>query len=333
MDGVRNKMVRPSSKPAMSDGIQPSGRIAAVIATADRPCSLAECLRSLARSRHRVARVIVVDASSDREASRQAVIPGKGTWPFLVEFIESPERGAAAQRQRGLSRVEEDMVLFLDDDVVVDPDCVAELRRGFDAMEGRVAGVAANLVNQPVPRPGLATRATLFVMGGGLGPSYAGRLIGPAVGMRPDDGVTDRFIEMEWACTACVLYRREAVRGGFRSFFTGYSLGEDVALSVDARRHGAVLYARDAGAVHSPRQSLHPSARAYGRMEILNRWFLTARVLGRDGVVGRVRFGLWIAWEWLGGLRRVCREPRAWGENWAGRWEAMGALWRGGWDE
>lgn len=297
-------------------------KIAAVIPTANRAASLAECLRSLAASRAPVERVVVVDASNDRDKTRQAV---GGVWPFKLDLIESQVRGSASQRNMGLQRLDaEDAVLFIDDDAVVEPDCIGELLAGF---EPGVAGVAANISNQPVGRPGRATRTVLFLVGGGWGGDMSGRLIGPAVGVRPPGDVVTRFLPIEWASTTCVLYRRDTLpAGGFRTFFSGYSLGEDVALSVDARRSGKLVYASRAKIIHTPRTTAKPSPFEYGRMEVLNRYYLSRYVLGRQSPMERLQFWIWMKWEFLGSLGDLRRSPAYWCANWRGRISAMAKI-------
>jgi GT2 family glycosyltransferase len=294
-------------------------KIAAIIPTTDRPESLAECLRSLAGSALPIHRVLVVDASQDRAMTRRAV---EGQWPFKMELYESPVRGSAAQRNLALQRLEsEDGVLFIDDDAVVEPDCIAELTAAFDT---GAAGIAANIANQPVGRPGLATRIALFLAGSEWGGDLSGRLIGPAVGIRPRADLSERFVPVEWASTTCVLYRRDALpQGGFRTFFSGYSLGEDVALSVDARRNGGLFYATAARIIHTPRRTAKPPAFDYGHMEVLNRYYLSRYVLDRQSWVQRLQFWLWIGWEFLGSLGELRRSPCDWLANWCGRFSAM----------
>src|ERR1043166_8348703 len=102
-----------------------SPKIAAVVPTMNRPVHLAECLRSLAASERPLARVIVVDASSPSEASRRAALAPEAPWPFHLDWMAAMKTGAAAQRNQGLAALEdEDTLLFLDDDIVLEPDCL-----------------------------------------------------------------------------------------------------------------------------------------------------------------------------------------------------------------
>ena len=266
-------------------------------------------------------RVIVVDASSDKAATRQAIGPAQ-PWPFQLDYVESPVRGSAGQRNLGLRRLAgEDGVLFIDDDAVVEPDCIGEM---LEAFSGDVAGVAANISNQPVGKPGLATRIALFLVGGGWSGDPSGRLIGPAVGILPRHDLPQRFLEIKWAPTTCVLYRRNALPlGGFRTFFSGYSLGEDVALSVDAHRCGKLVYASAARIIHTLAKTAKPPPYDYGRMEVLNRYYLSRYVLERRSLTQRLQFWIWIGWEFLGSLGEIRRSPWDWLVNWQGRFSAM----------
>lgn len=304
-------------------------RVAVVIPTVNRPFSLGECLRSLAGSLTPVTRVLVADASADLEAIRRAVLPPKGNWPFEFELLTSPVCGAAAQRNHALSALkDEDGVLFIDDDAVVEPDCIGEMLEAFSSRESNVAGVAANISNQPVDPPGFATRSMLWLMGGGWHHDYSGRLIGPAVGLLPCQHIKERFVPIEWAHGGCVMYRREAIpTGGFRAHFCGYSLGEDVALSMEAQRigPGILLYASRALAIHTPGVSTHPPPFECGKMHVLNRWYLTREILRRSAPLDRLRFWLWLAWEFVASLSAVLRGGngwKSWRANWRGRWVA-----------
>lgn len=302
-----------------------SFRIAVVIPTLRRPIPLAEALRSLRGSLVAVSRVIVVDASPESaEASLRAE-----SWPFSLEYLRSDRVGAAYQRNLALARLtDEEFVLFLDDDAVVEPDCIGELFEGFSRVGEPVAGVMANFHNLPVKRPGLATRLALWISGGGWHAAYDGLLLGPAVSFLPSAEIQERFLPIMWTRGGCVLYRRSALpESGFRSFFEGYSLGEDLALSRDAQRKigGILLYASRARVIHSHGATTHPSARDYGRMEVRHRWYLMRDVMEKRGARATLGFATWMLWEMLAGCRQALRagEFRRFLENARGRCSAL----------
>ncbi len=299
-------------------------KLAVIIPTADRPISLGECLRSLAGSCCPVARVVVVDASSKTDAQAQVVRPPQDAWPFQLEYLKADAPGAARQRNLALARLQdEEAVLFMDDDAVVEPDCIGEMLEGFAQGGDHVIGIAANIHNQPIKTPSHVTRIMLGLVGGRFYGNVSGRLIGPAVGILPDDRVKERFLPIEWARGGCMLYRRRAIpEGGFRAFFEGYSLGEDLAFSVDAQRKGkgVLWYASRARVIHTPGPSTHPSLSEYGRMEVLNRWYLMREVLGKRDMSDAVRFWVWIGWEAVASFRAtLCK----------GQWEKLIENWKG----
>jgi GT2 family glycosyltransferase len=96
-----------------------------VVCTRDRPDDLAACLSRLRDVCPRGARVLVVDnAPSDDRTRRVATAHG-------VDYVLAPRPGLAWARTRGIEAAETDLVLFTDDDVVVDPGWVDALRRPF----------------------------------------------------------------------------------------------------------------------------------------------------------------------------------------------------------
>ncbi len=95
--------------------------ITVVVATRNRPDSLARCVRSVLRSAHPAVTVLVVDndPSDDRSA---AVV--RDLADVRVTYIREDRRGTSNGRNRGLDEAllaGADLVAFTDDDVEVDP--------------------------------------------------------------------------------------------------------------------------------------------------------------------------------------------------------------------
>lgn len=111
-------------------------RIAAAIATTDRPLSVAETLQRLSRQTRGLDHIVVVGAAeSDLPccATREAHFP-------QVAFTLSG-RGSSRQRNRALDLLGEDydLVIFFDDDFVAAPDFVAGVERLFSEHRDVVA--------------------------------------------------------------------------------------------------------------------------------------------------------------------------------------------------
>jgi GT2 family glycosyltransferase len=104
-----------------------------LIPTCDRPHALAVTLTSLAAQGYRPLRVVVSDQSTHddalaRCAELQAVLrllPVRGIPVAVVRHM--PRRGMAEQRQFLLEQARAPSVLYLDDDVIVEPDLVKRL--------------------------------------------------------------------------------------------------------------------------------------------------------------------------------------------------------------
>jgi GT2 family glycosyltransferase len=111
--------------------------VTVVVATRDRPQSLARCLRALAEVTYAPFEVVVVDnAPSTRETL--AVVQQRSGLDARVRYVRQLRPGVSCARNRGLDEARGDLVAFTDDDVVVDPGWLDGVVRGF----GRSRSVA-----------------------------------------------------------------------------------------------------------------------------------------------------------------------------------------------
>ena len=117
--------------------------VAAVIATRNRPVSLGRTLASLANQSIQPANVVLVDASTD-DSTKQ--LCERNAWGLsgTIDWQRATETGAAAQRNEGVSRTSLPFVLFLDDDVILEPNCIAGLWAAVQT-DNNLGGVSALL--------------------------------------------------------------------------------------------------------------------------------------------------------------------------------------------
>lgn len=106
-------------------------RITVVIATRDRPGSLARCLGSLSTLDYPSFDVVVVD-SAPRSAAAADVVAAR-CWPFPVRYVRAARPGLALAHNTALPAVTGELVAFTDDDVEVDSRWLAALADGFRA--------------------------------------------------------------------------------------------------------------------------------------------------------------------------------------------------------
>src|SRR5437868_7409385 len=82
--------------------------------------------------------IVIVDGSTDGTAAKLKEL----SCPFPLRIIEQPNRGQAAARNGGAEEAAGEIILFLDDDMIAEPQLLAEHARmhraGADAVTGEV---------------------------------------------------------------------------------------------------------------------------------------------------------------------------------------------------
>jgi GT2 family glycosyltransferase len=273
--------------------------IAAVMPTRDRPEALRRTLESLSAQEATLSELIFVDASADH-VSRDVVesfAPLFGTRGCRTLWEAAVTVGAAAQRNQGVAAATQPFVLFFDDDILLDPFCLSRLWEALSADPG-LGGVNAMIKNQRYQTPGRISRTMFWIMAGKRLPSYAGKVLGPAVNLLPEDrDDLPRVVPVEWLNTTCALYRRDALPSPpFSSHFEGYSLMEDVCLSVTVARQSRLANVRDARIFHDSQRGVHKAdASETERMRLVNRHYVMTSVLGRKSFGDYLKLALWQA--------------------------------------
>jgi GT2 family glycosyltransferase len=203
----------------------------------------------------------------------------------------------------------------MDDDIVLEPDCIERLWAALHSAND-VGGANAMITNQKYHEPGAASRLVYRLLGGGPGPEYAGRIFGPAVNLLPADreGMPE-VVPVGWLNTTCTLYRRAALPDPpFASFFTGYSMMEDAALSLVVARNWKLVNARTAHIFHDTQPGKHKDdAAQVARMAVVNRDFVARRVLGKKGIRYWSSLAVWAVFQLAAQVIQLPRRPKALG--------------------
>jgi GT2 family glycosyltransferase len=270
--------------------------ISAVIATKDRPGSLARTLASLATQEVSPKQLVLVDASADNE-SRKLLKAWRTSAGFRCAVIwqRAIEVGAATQRNQGVAIATQPFVWFLDDDVLFKPECLSQLWRAMQS-DSKLGGVNTTIVNQRYHELGAVSRIVFSVLHGQWETSFAGRVIGPAVNILPEDrDELPVVVPVEWLNTTCTLYRREALpTPPFDSVFTGYSMMEDLTLSLRVAKKWKLANARTARIFHDSQPGAHKAdVREMAQMELVNRHYVMTAVMGRTKIRDYFRLFLW----------------------------------------
>lgn len=105
---------------------------AVVIATHNRQDKLRLCLDSLAELTTRPDQIIVVDSAPSDEATKTLIDSWQTDALPAIEYVREEAPGLARAHNASLDTVRSDVVVFTDDDVIVDPHWLAEIVGGFD---------------------------------------------------------------------------------------------------------------------------------------------------------------------------------------------------------
>ena len=259
--------------------------VSAVVPTRDRAPVLKRTLLSLAEQSALPAELIVVDGSS-AEASRKIVEEFEKlvSGPIVICWRRAEQLGAAIQRNQGVTAASQPFILFFDDDVIFEADCLARLWSAIYA-DPRLGGVNAMITNQKYLPPGRVSRTLFTMLHGRNELTFAGRMIGPAVNLLPEDrDDLPEVVPTDWLNSTCTLYRREALpTPPFDLIFTGYSMMEDVALSVRVGNTWRIANARTARIFHDSQPGAHKAdVSSLAEMELVNRHYVMSKLLGRN---------------------------------------------------
>jgi len=115
-------------------------RVSVVIATYNRPQSLSACLESLEEQTIAPYEVVVVVDGGPVDESQEVIRAFKGHNRLnILEVINRENRGAPISKNRGAEATSGDIVAFVDDDITLAPDWIAQILRGYEENENAVA--------------------------------------------------------------------------------------------------------------------------------------------------------------------------------------------------
>jgi GT2 family glycosyltransferase len=103
-----------------------------VVATRDRPDSLAACLTSLLKTDYPRFEIIVVDNDPTSDDTAVMLREQFGS----VRYVQENRRGLASAHNRGLALARGEVIAFVDDDVLVDQSWMPAIAEGFAQTDG-----------------------------------------------------------------------------------------------------------------------------------------------------------------------------------------------------
>lgn len=278
--------------------------ISALLPTRDRFIYLSKMLTSLAKQSVQPAEIIIVDASEDELAQKldQSEIPGLDS---LIIYCQAIEPGAATQRNQALTYATQDFIWLIEDDITFESDC---LKRLWTAMQGDsgLGGVNAMITNQKYVPPGRLSSYIFRYLNGCQETSYAGKCLGGAVNLLPEDNPNlPEIVPVEWLNSGCTLYRREALPTPlFPPIFTGYSLMEDLTLSLTVGKQWKLANARTARIFHDSQPGEYKSdLGVLAKMDLINRHYVMTSVLAKRGWQDYLKLAVFQVFNLVGYIR------------------------------
>lgn len=267
--------------------------ISGIIPTINREAILKRTLLSISKQNLQPAEIIIIDASDDFSDQKEL----QEIYPELkseIKWLKAKEKGAAKQRNQGVSLANNDFILFMDDDIILEDNCIEKLWIAVNS-EQNIGGANAMITNQRYTTPGFISRNFFRVLNGKRLDSYAGKVIGPALNLLPEDNPElSEIVDVEWLNTTCTIYKKEALPfPPFPDYFEGYSLMEDLTLSLIVGKKWKLVNARTARIFHDSQTGLHKSnVTINAKMDIVNRFYVMTKIHERNKITDYFKFFL-----------------------------------------
>lgn len=245
--------------------------ISVCIPTYNRPVQVGTLLNNLLEQHCLPDEVVIVDSSPDRATER--VVSGfADRFPALV--YRHSEKGLTLQRNRAIELATGDLVAFLDDDVLLEPEFLAAAERVFAAdREGLIGGVTGVQTNHLPARPGLGWRLKRKL--GVVETDEPGRLLacGETTPLpRPKEGAIVKTAVLPGGLT---VWRRSVLKQFcFSLFFQGYGLGEDKYFSACVGKTHELYVSGDIRAQHLHVSGNRPDYFRWGYFNVFNHCFI-----------------------------------------------------------
>ncbi len=254
--------------------------VAMVIASAADIERLTKTLLSVAAQDRLPDEIVICRRELTHEVTLQIEVCASSLGPRVI-VVDAIKHGAAPQRQQAFEISTADFVLFIDDDVDLEPGCIANLEQALSENPA-LGGVCACIRNQNYRPPGRVYRQLLRAVGFPAQGTLSGLCRGPIVHFLPDLTVATPVLQrMEWLNLTCTMYRRSVLpRVLFEGIVGEYALMEDVALSLKVAHEFDLAACRHSVIFHDTQsQDYKSNAKRRQMMEVNNRVYIMKNIL------------------------------------------------------
>lgn len=253
----------------MTQADRPTSTIAFVIPTRNRRDDLTRMLTSLAAQTRLPDQLVVVDGSDEGQTIEDVV----RAFPQLAaDYVRVYPPSLARQRNAGIAvvRPEMDLAGYLDDDLVLEADCVAAMMRFWEQAGATVGGASFNITN--IPRPPV-WRFKHWI---GMDSPRPGAVL--ASGYNSMICPVDRTLSTDWLFGGATVWRRAVIdQYPYDEWFIGTGFLEDLDYSHRVRQAWQLWVVADARLEHlSP--PIRPSMQyRIGQWEVVNRLYFVRK--------------------------------------------------------
>ncbi|MDP3358886.1 MAG: glycosyltransferase [Lutibacter sp.] len=265
-----------------------------IICTYMRPKPLLKLLQSVKEQTLYPDEILIVDGSANQET--KAMLEQNRFQNLNYFSVSKEDRGLTRQRNYGITRVakEMDIVCFLDDDTVLEPDYFEQLLKTFE-MYPEALGVGGYISNE-TPWQKVAENEVIkidefsydgykrkdgsrFVLRKKLGldsdcpPGFSPLFShGRSVGFLPPSG---KIYEVEQVMGGVSSFKKSVFDTfQFSTYFEGYGLYEDADFSLRLAKTGKLYLNTAAKLSHYHNPSGRPNQYQYGKMVVRNGYYV-----------------------------------------------------------
>ena len=127
--------------------------VSVVIATKDRQDVLPSCMDSLLTQKRLPDEVVVIDSSSEKDITKEVIHKYDNCSSINIKYFHT-QPGLCLQRNRGIAESNGNIVLFIDDDVVLEYDFIQQLIRIYESYPswGSIGGIITNFQSSQMHR-------------------------------------------------------------------------------------------------------------------------------------------------------------------------------------
>lgn len=238
-------------------------KLALVVPTKDRPDDLRKMLDSLAAQTRRPDQIIVVDGSDPPVKHVVDAFPS-----LKIDYVREFPPSLAKQRNAGMQRLQAEITLagYLDDDIVLEPDAVANMVDFWENAAPDLGGAAFNITNNPAPN-GLPLKS-LF----GIDDRRPGLVL--SSGFPSSIPPQREQIETDWLFGGATVWRREVIAAyPYDEWFVGTGFMEDIDYSYNVRERYRLALVANARLAHYSRPVRPDRQFLLGKWQVVNRMY------------------------------------------------------------